>query len=155
MAYGDDKVLPHEYVYLAELNSLRLVQVMSWPEHYKERLAVALELGPLVCFDSVLTRQGMQPELLGDGFELFLGGLVNTDPGHPTPLATHFASLTQRAGFCRPATVHVDGVVHDHRTIIPANHRDARFPDPEYTLILPGFIDTLEKEENSTRSLDC
>ena len=64
VAHGDDEVRADEDVRLAELDRLGLVDVARRPEHDEERVAVALELRPLVGVERVLHRELVQPELL-------------------------------------------------------------------------------------------
>ena len=65
----------------------------------------------------------MQPELSDYGGELFFSGLVESNPSHPTPLAHGFVCLLQRLRLLGPASVHIDGVVHDHGHIIRLSGR--------------------------------
>ncbi len=68
--------------------------------------------------DGVLDRQGVQPELASDRGELLFGRVVETYSCQPVPLPASLVGLAYRGGFRRPATVDVDGVVHDHGVII-------------------------------------
>src|SRR5215212_1816261 len=115
---GHDEVIAHENVDLPELDPLFLVDVTGRLEHDEECPAVALQLGPLMGLRSVLDREIVQPELFGDGGELFLRRPVKPDPGHPPPLPDGFVGLLQGARLGRATAVHVDGVVHDHGRII-------------------------------------
>jgi hypothetical protein len=58
MANRHNKEICSEYrVDLAELCPLRLPQVAGQPKHHQERIAVALDFGPLIGLDGVLNRQ--------------------------------------------------------------------------------------------------
>jgi hypothetical protein len=75
-------MLPHEDMCLAELYFFGLVEVSGGLEYNEKRLIVALDLRPLVGIYGVLNSQFVQPELLGDGGELLLGGLIKSNPSH-------------------------------------------------------------------------
>ena len=66
VADGDDEVGADEDVDLAELDLLDVVEVARRAQDHEERVAVALELGPLVGDDGVLDGQLVQAELVGD-----------------------------------------------------------------------------------------
>lgn len=105
-------------MYLAELHGFRLVHVAGGPEHHEERLAVALDLGPLVGFDGVLDGERVQPELTSDRVELFLARLLEADPGHSASFAAGLVGLLQGMGFRGPVAVDVKSAVYDHGAII-------------------------------------
>ena len=65
---------------LAELDRLLGIQVARGLEDEEERVAVDLELRPLVCLDRVLDRQLVQLELPAYGVELLRRRLVDADP---------------------------------------------------------------------------
>src|SRR5919107_2664967 len=67
VAYAHYEVFPHKEVDFAELDPLLLVQVAGRLEHDKERIPVALQLGPLVGVRRIFDRQTVQAELPGDG----------------------------------------------------------------------------------------
>ena len=69
-----------EDVHLAELDGLRLVDVAGRAQHAEQRVAVALELGPLMCVDRVLDRELVQGELARDLGELLAARAVEPDP---------------------------------------------------------------------------
>lgn len=66
MADGDDEVGAGEDVQLAELDALVGLDVAGRAQHGEQHVAVALELGPLVCGDGVLDREVVDPELSRD-----------------------------------------------------------------------------------------
>ena len=88
MADREDEVRSDEDVDLAELDLLLLVQVRGGPEDDEQRVAVALQLWPLVRDDRVLDRELVQAELLGDGPELRVGGSEQADPGERRSAST-------------------------------------------------------------------
>jgi len=67
--------------------------------------------------EAVLYRQLVQPELAGDGVELFPGRLVKIELGEAALLAAGLFDLFERTGSI-PMPVHVDGTVHDHDQMI-------------------------------------
>ena len=81
MADRDHELRPGEDVHLAELDRLGLVDVARGAQDEEQRVAVALELGPLVGDDRVLDRQLVQVELARDGRELLARRAVEPDPG--------------------------------------------------------------------------
>jgi hypothetical protein len=58
----------------------------------------------------------MQPKLRSHGAELLLGGLYEPYPCQPMSFAAGLVGFLEGGGFRCPATVYVDGVVHDHIT---------------------------------------
>ena len=82
MADGEHEVRADEDVHLAELDLLDVVEVAGGAQHDEQRVAVALQLRPLVGDDRVLDGELVQAELLGDGQQLRLGRPVQADPGH-------------------------------------------------------------------------
>ena len=65
MPHGDGEVGAEEQVQLPELDLLALVEVPRRLEDDEQRVAVALELGPLVRLDRVLDRELRQVVQLG------------------------------------------------------------------------------------------
>src|SRR5918994_1554329 len=118
VAHAHHEVFSHKEVDLAELDHLLLVQVTGRLEHEEERIAVALQLGPLVGVSRILDRQPVQAELPGDGGELLPRRLVEADPSHTTPVPDGLIGLLEGDRLGGPAAIHVDGVVHDHSRII-------------------------------------
>jgi hypothetical protein len=116
-------VLPHEGVDLTELHRVTLIEVASGLQSQKKGAVVALQLSTQGGLAGVLYGQRMQPELSDHGGELFFSGLVESNPSHPTPLAHGFVCLLQRPRLLGPASVHIDGVVHDHGHIIRLSRR--------------------------------
>ena len=82
VADGEHEVRSDEDVDLAELDLLVLVEVGGRAQHDEQRVAVALELRPLVGDDRVLDRDLVEAELLGDGQELGFGRPEQPDPRH-------------------------------------------------------------------------
>src|SRR3712207_2486639 len=118
VAHAHHKVFSHKEVDLAELDPLLLVQVTGRLEHEEERIAVALQLGPLVGVRRILDRQPVQAELPGDGGELLFRRPVEADPSHTAPVPDGLVGLLEGDRLGGPVAVHVDGVVHDHGRII-------------------------------------
>src|SRR5215216_8073559 len=118
VAHAHYEVFSHKEVDFAELDPLLLVQVAGRLEHDKERIPVALQLGPLVGVRRILDRQPVQAELLGDGGEFLFGRLVEPDPRHTAPVSDGLIGLFEGDRLGRTVAVHVDGVVHDHYRII-------------------------------------
>jgi hypothetical protein len=116
---------------LTKLHGPRTFQVARRFKYDEDRVAVALHLGSLVSIDRVLDRQLVQVELTGDGDELLLGRLVETDPGEATLVATRAVYAVQRTGSLTE-TVYVDGDVYDHLDKASGINRNS---DPA----VPGF----------------
>ena len=114
-------------MHLAELDLLRSVKVPGRLQNYEERVAVALDLGPLVRLDGVFDRQLVQSELAGDSGELLLGRLVEADPGQPVRVAHSLVGLSNRVRLDRPAPIHIDGIIYYHHpyTSLHPFHRQA------------------------------
>ena len=71
---GDDE-LPGEDVHLTELDGLGFGDVARRSQHQEQRVAVAFELGALVCLYGVLDGELVQLELARDVGELVLVGV--------------------------------------------------------------------------------
>src|ERR671913_1206238 len=112
------EVFSHKEVNFAELDPLLLVQVAGRLEHDKERIPVALQLGPLVGVRRILDRQPVQAKLPGDGGELLFRRPVEADPSHTTPVPDGLIGLLEGDRLGGPAAIHGDGGVHDHSRII-------------------------------------
>jgi len=78
--HGDGEVGSEEQVQLAELDLLQLVDVARGLEDDEQRVAVPLELRPLVGLDGVLDGQLMQVELMGHRGELLLAWFIQIKP---------------------------------------------------------------------------
>ena len=76
VANGDDEVLADEYVDLAELDLLFLVEVSRGAQHDEERVVVAFQLRSLVGDDRVLDGELVKREFLGHGKKLGFTGSV-------------------------------------------------------------------------------
>ena len=115
---GDHEVRPEEQVDLTGLDDLHRVDVDTRPEHHEQDIAVALQLRALVGLDSVLDRQAVQVELLGDRVDLLRGRVHQPDPAEAVAAGRAGAQLHEGLveGFRlhHPFAVNVDGVV-DHR----------------------------------------
>src|SRR5215204_496277 len=118
VAHAHYEVFSHKEVDFAELDPLLLVQVAGRLEHDKERIPVALQLGPLVGVRRILDRQTVQAELSGDGRELLYRRLVEADPCNPAPVSDRLIGLLEGYRLGGTVAVHVDGIVHDHSRII-------------------------------------
>src|SRR5215218_3402682 len=118
VAHAHHEVFSHKEVDFAELHSLLLIQVAGRFEHDEECLPVALQLGPLVGISCILDSQPVQAELPGDGRELLFRRLVEADPRHTTPVSDGLIGLLEGDRLGGTVSVHVDGIVHDHRCII-------------------------------------
>src|SRR5918995_2016539 len=118
VAHAHHEIFSHKEVNLAELDPLLLVQVAGRLEHDKERIPVALQLGPLVGVRRILDRQPVQAELPGDGRELLYRRLVEAAPCNPAPVSDCLIGLLEGYRLGGTVAVHVDGIVHDHSRII-------------------------------------
>src|SRR5215210_8540760 len=118
VAHAHYEVFSHKEVDFAELDPLLLVQVTGRLEHDEERIPVALQLGPLVGVRRILDRQPVQAELLGDGRELLFRRLVEADPRYTAPVSDGLIGLFEGGRLGGTVAVNVDGVVHDHSSII-------------------------------------
>src|SRR5918993_1026170 len=118
VAHAHYEVFSHKEVDFAELDPLLLGRVAGRLEHDKERIPVALQLGPLVGVRRILDRQTVQAELPGDGRELLYRRLVEADPCNPAPVSDGLIGLLEGYRLGGTMAVHVDGIVHDHSRII-------------------------------------
>jgi predicted RNA-binding protein len=80
MAHRDDEVAVDEEEDLAGLDVTQLARVTDGLEHDEQRVAIALDLRPLMGDDRVLHGQLVQVELAPHRVELVLGRLVDADP---------------------------------------------------------------------------
>ena len=85
VADGDDELRAGEDVHLAELDRLGLVDVAGGSKDEEQRVAVTLELGPLVRLHGVLDRELVQLELARDVGEFLRVRAVEADPRDPAP----------------------------------------------------------------------
>ena len=128
VAHGQHEVRAEEDVDLAELDLLHVVEVGRGAEHDEQRVAVALELRPLVRDDRVLDGELVQPELLGDRHELGGGRPEQADPGHRALLlAQPLRRPTHRRRGLDPLAVAVDGGV-DHALLDRVRRRPPAVP---------------------------
>src|ERR671913_1180208 len=118
VAHAHYEVFSHKEVDFAELDPLLLVQVAGRLEHDKERIPVALQLGPLVGVRRILDRQTVQAELPGDGRELLYRRLVEADPCNPAPVSDGLIGLLEGYPLSGAVGLPRDWTVHDHSRII-------------------------------------
>ncbi len=95
MADRDHEVRADEDVEFAEVDLLGRVQVTGRAQDDEERVAVAFQLGALVCLHRVLDRERVQVELGGQREKFGLGRAGQPDPCHAGRL---FAQLTVGVG---------------------------------------------------------
>ena len=113
-----DEVATDEHVDLAGLHRVLLVDVPERLEDEEQRVAVVLELGPLVGVAGVLDGQRVQVEGAGDGSQLVRAGVVHADPLEVARVARHPRvpeALVVAVAQWHPLAPVVEGVVHDHR----------------------------------------
>ena len=91
MADGDHVAVPDEQVRLAEGDAP--VQHLGRAGDDEQRLAVLLDLGPLVRLERILDGEVMQAELRLDLPQEIEAGLVQADPDHVPGLARPLAGL--------------------------------------------------------------
>ena len=123
VAHRHDEVAVDEQQDLAGLEVLLGFDVADRLEHHQQRVAVHLDLRPLVRVDRVLDRQLVQVELAPDGVELLLGRLVDAEPHERAVALGGLAGLGQRQVALAPAPVLVDRAVDDHRGGVCARRR--------------------------------
>ena len=115
MAHRDDETVPDEQEDLAELDVVGLVVVAHGLEHEQQRVAVDLELRPLVSVDRVLDGELVQVKLEPDGLEFLLGRLVQADPNEGAVVAAGLEGVFESQVAVAAAPVLVHGAVDDHR----------------------------------------
>src|ERR687897_1534325 len=118
VAHAHHEIFSHKEVNLAELDPLLLVQVTGRLEHEEERIAVALQLGPLVGVRRILDRQPVQAELPGDGRELLPRRLVEANPCNPAPVSDGLISLLEGYRLGGTVALHRNGIFHEHRPLL-------------------------------------
>ncbi len=117
-----------EDVQLTEFDALGFVAVARGAQDHEQRLAVPLQLGPLVGDDRVFDSQLVQVELLCCRVQLGVVRPVHPDPRHRRRVGQARECLRQRGRGGRLPAVAVDGAV-DHRFLRrrrfdgPAGHR--------------------------------
>jgi hypothetical protein len=109
VADRDDETLARENVGLAERDMIALK--LGGAQDQEQRVAVELELGPLVGVQRILDRERVQAELRLDLPQLRLIGLVKADPD-------------EVAGSLRPAPPFPDRDVHDALAAAVGSRRD-------------------------------
>src|SRR5919107_2737027 len=117
VAHAHHEVFSHKEVDFAELDPLLLVQVTGRLEHEEERIAVALQLGPLVSVRRILDRQPVQAELPGDGRELLFGRLVEANPCNPAPVSDGLIGLLEGYRLGGTGALPLDGIGRGHSRI--------------------------------------
>ena len=100
---------------LAELDDLLLVDVARGLEHDEDRVAVEVELGPLVCVDRVLDGELVEVELPLDGVELGRGRLVEPDPDERVVVDAVRERLIEAERLLLPLPFAVEREIDDHR----------------------------------------
>ena len=115
MAHRDDEAVADEDEDFAELDPLLGIDPAGRLQDDEERIAVDLELRPLVRLDRVLDGQLVEAELAADRLELLLGWLVQADPGEDTFAPALLVGVFERDRLCAPASVLVDRLIDDHR----------------------------------------
>ncbi len=126
VAHGDDEAGAEEDQHLAVLDGLVGLDPAGGLQDDEQRVAVDLELRPLVRDDRILDGQVVQLELAPDGVELLLGRLVHPDPdeGVVGPARLPGVSDLERARL--PAALLIDGAVDDHGCEVSRNSRPTR-----------------------------
>jgi hypothetical protein len=99
---------------LADLDHLLGIDIMGGLDDDEERLAVALDLRPLVGLDRVLDSQLVQVELAGDRLELLCCGFDHPEPNEGAILPCRFAGIVQAQAAVAASALLVDGAVGDH-----------------------------------------
>src|SRR4030095_6509795 len=92
----DDIVRPDEQMRLPVVDLAGRRIDVSGAQHEEDRVAVSLELRPLVGASGVLDREVVERELLLDLGEHLFVGLVEADPDEPTGLLEHLADVGDR-----------------------------------------------------------
>ena len=111
---GEDEVIADEHVQLREVDLLAPVVVPRRAQHDEQRLAVPLELGPLMRLHRVLDRELVQVELRRQGRQVRLVRADEPDPGQVAGVrvasfAQQRVGRRERARLREPDAV----VVHD------------------------------------------
>ena len=97
MPDGEDVARADEDVRLAERDApITVVRELRRPQHDEERIAVLLELRPLVGTERVLDREVVQAERLLEASQELFVGLLDADPHELIRLAEDVADLGDR-----------------------------------------------------------
>ncbi len=124
MADRDHVAGAHEEVGLAEGDPPLLPVRLGGAERDEERVAVALQLGPLVGQVGVLDGQVVQPELGLHLLEQRLVGLVEADPDEAVVLLEDLADVLER-DVRHAATLRVGGARDDLGGVVARAHARA------------------------------
>ena len=111
------KSSPDEEHHLADVDELLVTEVADRLDDEEERVAVDLELRPLVGADGVLDRELVEVELAPDGLELLLGRLDEADPDEPRRRPLRREPPRPRRAVVRRFPS-LDGAVDDHAHIL-------------------------------------
>ena len=118
VADRDQEVGTDEDHHLADVDQLLRPEVADGLDDEEQRVAVDLELRPLVGADGVLDGELVELELAPDGVELHHGRLDQADPGEASAVLRLVAQTFDRPGPRDPASLAVDGAVDDHARIL-------------------------------------
>ena len=118
VADRDQEVGTDEDHHLADVDELLRPEVADGLDDEEQRVAVDLELRPLVGADGVLDGELVELELAPDGVELGRGRLDQADPGEASAVVRLGAQTFDRPGPRDPASLAVDGAVDDHARIL-------------------------------------
>ncbi|MNI79946.1 hypothetical protein D3C73_1364390 [compost metagenome] len=108
---GHYEVWSGEDVQFAELNSFGFVQVAGRPQYREQVVVVAFKFGSLVRRDGVFHGEFVEPELLGHGGHLLLGGTIQPDPSHAAVFREHLKRLFEVMRGGSADAVYIYGVV--------------------------------------------
>ena len=118
VADGDQEVRAEEEHHLADVDELVGADVAGRLDDEEERVAVDLELRPLVRADGVLDGQLVQVELASNRVELLCGRLDEPDPGEAAGGGGLRADAGDLPVALEAVPLAVDGAVDDHARIL-------------------------------------
>ena len=118
VSHGDDEPVSEEEQDLAELDDVFGLDVAGRLEDEEERIAVDLELRPLMSVNRILDRELVEGELSPHCIELILVRLVQPDPDEGVATLRRLERLLEREIAVVPKSILVDGAVDDHVAII-------------------------------------
>jgi hypothetical protein len=114
VANRDEEAVADEEEDLAEVDRLVLCAPAGRLEHEEERIAVDLELRPLMRLDRVLDGELVQVELAPDRVELVLRGLEQAEPGEGPVAPAGLISILERQLSGSAATLFIDRAIDEH-----------------------------------------
>ncbi len=126
MTDGHDEVRTDEDVHLSELDLLDVIQVAGGAQHDEQRVAVAIQLRPLMTQERVLRSEWMKPELGDDLAHLGLRGPVQPDPGDAAALVNGLETLGETRRIRRAFSVDVHREIDEGHAGPPFLRRRAR-----------------------------